>query len=219
MAAGPANIQQAFDRAYAERAPVFGSDPDPTVAKVAALLPEGARVLDAGCGDGRNSLFLLERGFQVQAVDFAPSGIRHLEEEASWRNLGDGLETETADIRGMDLSREEFDAIVSTTVLENLSRREQTALIHRWRLACRRGGFIAIEAHTDRDPAAAPESDGNRPSEFGDTMISPMRRNELIGYFSAWRILSYYDDVFEDTTHGEPHDHGRAGVVAQRPDA
>ncbi len=32
-------------------------------------LPEGARILDFGCGSGRDSKFFLERGFQVDAVD------------------------------------------------------------------------------------------------------------------------------------------------------
>lgn len=218
MAADGPDIRQAFDEAYADRAPVFGTDEDGILADTAALLPGDAYVLDAGCGDGRNSLFLLEHGFRVKAVDFAPNGVRYLEEEATWRGLGDQLETEVADIRSLELDREEFDAIVSTTVIENLPKHEQVGVIHRLRLACRKGGFIAIEAHSDRDPAAVTDSNGDRMSEFGDTIIGPMRRNELLGYFSAWRVLHYHDVLFEDTSHGEPHVHGWTGIIAQRPE-
>ena len=34
-----------------------------------SLLPEGARILDFGCGSGRDTKYFLEWGFQVEAVD------------------------------------------------------------------------------------------------------------------------------------------------------
>ncbi len=37
--------------------------------KFIAFLPEGGEVLDLGCGSGRDSLYLIERGFGVTAVD------------------------------------------------------------------------------------------------------------------------------------------------------
>lgn len=34
-----------------------------------------SKVLDLGCGNGRNSRVLLERGFDVYGIDFSPSAI------------------------------------------------------------------------------------------------------------------------------------------------
>lgn len=39
--------------------------------KFIELLPEGAAVLDLGCGSGRDSLYFIEEGFDVTAVDGA----------------------------------------------------------------------------------------------------------------------------------------------------
>ncbi|BCN29649.1 class I SAM-dependent methyltransferase [Anaeromicropila herbilytica] len=37
--------------------------------KFISLLPEGSSVLDLGCGSGRDSLYLIEKGFDVTALD------------------------------------------------------------------------------------------------------------------------------------------------------
>lgn len=38
-------------------------------------IPQGSRILDAGCGDGRNIRYLLDAGYDVSAVDADPNAI------------------------------------------------------------------------------------------------------------------------------------------------
>ena len=45
---------------------------DENLARFARLLPAGARVLDWGCGSGRDSLALRNLGFEVTSVDASP---------------------------------------------------------------------------------------------------------------------------------------------------
>lgn len=45
------------------------------------------RLLDIGCGLGRNSFFFAENGFQVSAIDFAATNIAWLQQEAQRRDL------------------------------------------------------------------------------------------------------------------------------------
>ena len=47
------------------------------------LLP--GRAIDLGCGEGDIAIFLAEHGFQVTAVDFAPSAIAKAKAKASDR--------------------------------------------------------------------------------------------------------------------------------------
>ena len=47
-----------------------------------AGLPKGTRVLTPGCGRGHEALFLAQEGFEVTAVDFAPSAVAYLKARA-----------------------------------------------------------------------------------------------------------------------------------------
>lgn len=68
-----------WDRFYADRSrpvPFFAAKPDENLA---AHLDQGliapGRVLDLGCGPGRNALYLAARGFEVDAVDLSPVAV------------------------------------------------------------------------------------------------------------------------------------------------
>ena len=46
-------------------------------------LPPGARVLDLGCGPGRNAVWLAQQGCRVDAVDLSPAALRWAGERAA----------------------------------------------------------------------------------------------------------------------------------------
>ncbi|MGW0610079.1 class I SAM-dependent methyltransferase [Streptomyces sp. NPDC002788] len=81
-----------WDGFYADRSrpvPFFVAKPDENlVSCVERELPGGGRVLDLGCGPGRNALYLAERGFEVDAVDLAPAAVEWARERA--REVGVG---------------------------------------------------------------------------------------------------------------------------------
>ena len=59
---------QSYDAAFRELA-ASGVDVHGEAAYVAALVPPGARVLDAGCGTGRVAIELARRGYDAVGVD------------------------------------------------------------------------------------------------------------------------------------------------------
>lgn len=61
-----------YEKVYSEHECVFGIEPTPVVKKVLEHITYG-KVLDLGAGEGRNSLFLAENGFEVTAIDNARS--------------------------------------------------------------------------------------------------------------------------------------------------
>ncbi|WP_369145651.1 class I SAM-dependent methyltransferase [Streptomyces sp. R44] len=76
-----------WDGFYADRdkpVPFFVAKPDENLVSYVeqGLLPAGGRVLDLGCGPGRNALYLASAGFDVTAVDLSPTAVAWAEERA-----------------------------------------------------------------------------------------------------------------------------------------
>jgi SAM-dependent methyltransferase len=76
-----------WDTFYADRSrqvPFFASKPDENlVSYVDRGLIAPGRVLDLGCGPGRNAVYLASRGFQVDAVDLSPAAVDWAQEQAT----------------------------------------------------------------------------------------------------------------------------------------
>jgi SAM-dependent methyltransferase len=65
---------RAWDERYADTELVWSSTPNQFVAAEVSELPPG-RALDLAAGEGRNAVWLAERGWQVTAVDFSLVGL------------------------------------------------------------------------------------------------------------------------------------------------
>ncbi|SEH01488.1 Methyltransferase domain-containing protein [Nonomuraea solani] len=81
------NASTWWDGFYADRSkpvPFFVPGPDESLASHVerGLLTPG-RVLDLGCGPGRNAVHLASRGFEVDAVDLSPAAVAWGEERAA----------------------------------------------------------------------------------------------------------------------------------------
>jgi 2-polyprenyl-3-methyl-5-hydroxy-6-metoxy-1,4-benzoquinol methylase len=78
--------QAAWDERYSGRELVWGAGPNRFVAEEAAGLPPGA-ALDLGTGEGRNAIWLAERGWRVTAVDFSAAGLARAARLAAERGV------------------------------------------------------------------------------------------------------------------------------------
>jgi SAM-dependent methyltransferase len=63
-----------WDRRYATAGLLWSAEPNRFLVAEVAELPPG-RAFDVACGEGRNALWLAERGWRVLGVDFSPVAI------------------------------------------------------------------------------------------------------------------------------------------------
>ena len=111
------------------------------VDELADRLPEGARVLDLGCGNGAKISRLAGR-FEVTGVDISE---RQLELA---RAAAPGASFVQADFGGLDVPAESFDAVTALYSIVHVPRDEQPALFARILGWLKPGGlFLASLSH------------------------------------------------------------------------
>lgn len=97
-------------------------------------LPEHARILDAGCGSGRNMVELARLG-AVTGVELSPTSV----ELARERGVGEVLEGSVMDMPFDDAT---FDLTVSLDVIEHLQ--DDVGALRELRRVTRRGGALLV---------------------------------------------------------------------------
>lgn len=122
------------------------------VAEVAGLTPGTA--LDAGCGEGADAIWLASRGWQVTAVDFAPTALRRAREHAA--TLGAGITSRIdwveADLTSWTPPEEQFD-LVSAHYVHPAGPRE--VLLRGLAAAVAPGGTLLFVGHHPSDAHSA----------------------------------------------------------------
>jgi 2-polyprenyl-3-methyl-5-hydroxy-6-metoxy-1,4-benzoquinol methylase len=76
----------AWDRRYADSEFIWTVHPNHFLVEEAASLPPG-RALDLACGEGRNAVWLAQRGWEVIGVDFSQAGLEKARRLASERGV------------------------------------------------------------------------------------------------------------------------------------
>ena len=135
-----------WDRRYAAADLVWSAGPNAVVAREADDLPPG-RALDLASGEGRNAIWLAERGWRVTAVDFSPVATERTRQLAAGRLGADAsrVTAVTADL--MTWVPEPASADLAVLAYLQLRASERT---HAHRLAAAAlspGGILLLVAH------------------------------------------------------------------------
>jgi len=155
-------------------------------------LPRG-RALDIACGQGRNSLYLAERGFEVVAMDISAVALNEARKRAELKQLR--IDWRQTDLEAVRLDEAAYDLIVNFNYL-------QRSLIPHIKRAIKSGGHVVFETYLiDQIAIGHPKNP--------DYLL---RHNELLEHFREFRILCYREGKFKDN--GEAS--YRAGIFAQR---
>ena len=142
-------------------------------------LARGQKALDIAAGNGRNSLFLAERGFIVDAVDIADAGLR------LFAGKHPNIHPICADLDHFDIPANRYDLIVN---LKFLNRR----LFPYIRDGLTPGGILIFQTFLD-----TPNENKDQPA-CRDYLL---RENELLHAFLSLRVL-FYSEV-EKSDNGE----------------
>ncbi|MCP4383767.1 MAG: class I SAM-dependent methyltransferase [Hyphomicrobiales bacterium] len=139
-----------YEALYRQQPNALGEPSKDFVRFFEAHEPAKARVLDLGCGQGRDALFIARRGHRVVAVDWSPSGIAQLIADAESEGLAvDGV---VADLTTYTPSGA-FDVVVLDRTLHMLAEAKRLDVLRRCLPVTTPRGFILIADEKRNLPA------------------------------------------------------------------
>lgn len=194
-----------YDAAYRSRPDLFGTAPDPLLTRLLEDENLQGRALDLGCGDGRNSIFLAQQGFDVYSLDTSRAGVMRLSDIAHRRSLP--ITAEVGDARDLQPRMGRFDLIVADTVLCHLHWDDALRVADTIQDLLRPGGWLYASTFTTDDP---------RESEFAPVTRTYFDPRTFCALFSRLSIRHCHQKRVTDTSHGPVHEHAIVWLVARR---
>lgn len=211
-----------FERRYAEKECLWGLSSDPLLVENIEEIPVG-KALDLGVGEGRNALFLAQKGFQVTGIDISSKAIEKFLDLAKERGLA--VEGLVMDIRDFEFKPSAYNLIVATATLHFLRKEEVYEITSKIIRSIAPGGYVYIVDFTVNDPSYQTAKKRLKQIEE-NTFYSPklfaylyfFSHNELKGMFKDFKIKAYKEKFFTDPGHGKkgPHKHGVALLFAKK---
>ncbi|NOR45653.1 MAG: methyltransferase domain-containing protein [Candidatus Delongbacteria bacterium] len=196
-----------YDKKYATKKFYWGKEPTSLCYKTLEMFPpvKPIKLLDVGCGEGRNAVFFARNGYDVTAFDLASAGVektKQLAEEA-----GVSVNAFVADMNEYRLT-ENFDIIFSTGTLHYIPEEIRKELFQNYKEHTNENGLHVFSVFVKKpfiEPAPDSESTAKK-------WIS----GELMNYYHDWKIEHSIEEIFDCMSGGIPHKHVSNRIIARK---
>jgi SAM-dependent methyltransferase len=172
---------------------VFGTEPNAFLKSQAGVLPKTGKALAIADGEGRNGVWLAEKGLDVLSVDFSPTALAKA--QALARQRGVTLRTLQADIIAWDWPSAEFDVVVGI-FFQFVGPSERARIFAGMRKALKPGGLLLLEGYGPKQL----EYKTGGPSELENLYTEELLRAEFAG-FSEVAVKAYDSMMSEGIRH------------------
>ncbi len=185
---------------YREPACLWGLEPNKYVTRIPGMIKSG-KVLDVGVGEGRNALYLAEKGFDVTGIDVSEEAVDKFRGFAGEKNVQvKGVAKNVADFE----FDEDYDVVICVATLHLILRDQMLETVKKMKSYTKKNGLNLITVFTKEDAGF---------KEFPDLCF--FDEDELKGLYGDWRILEY-DNYVKEETHGKPHKHHFCVLIAKK---
>jgi SAM-dependent methyltransferase len=133
-----------WNERYAASGYFYGTEPNDFLREQAHFIPAGGTVLCLGEGEGRNAVFLAQRGYDVVALDQSPVGLAKAQQLAASRSVS--IRTSMTDLSGYRFDGGTWDGIVS--IWCHLPQAVRSTLHRQVLGGLKPGGVFLLEAYT-----------------------------------------------------------------------
>lgn len=195
-----------WEKAYQKKdTVVFSIEPNATIKEFENLFSRHSRVLDVGCGEGQNAIYLAKQGYQVDAFDLSEHGIAKVNDRCEMSGVK--LNAFIADLTEYKFEQN-YDVIMSFGTLHFVHKNEWKKFVKEAKIHTNKGGIHIIQLFTDVVPAS---------EDIAPFAVGLARDEEIKELYEDWEILQFKSYVFEDEHPGVPkHLHASNKIVVRR---
>jgi len=196
-----------YNSRYSKKEFYWGIKPHKLVVDSIKYLPSSAKVLDLGCGEGKDSFYLAKKGFNVTSVDISEVFINKLKDFAKKENLK--IKADVSNANNFLDNCEEFDAIFCINILQFIDRKNIFSIIDKIKSKTKPKGISVIASFV-----AETEKQKKMVLSKGRYLFDEAELKEI---YKDWKILFYEEKLGDWETHGEPkHRHFMVKLIAQK---
>ena len=145
-----------WNSTYSSKPNFFGAEPSDLAFRAVDIFRKNGcrKVLELGCGQGRDTCLFAKEGFQVIALDYSESGICQMRERTKEMCLDKNVECVCQDLRaGIPLPDGSVDAVYSHMLLTmELWEKDIQFILDECRRVLRPGGLNLYSVRNDHDP-------------------------------------------------------------------
>ena len=195
-------MQNKWDERYQDQDRWFyGEEPNDFLVAQADRIPSQGKILSVGEGEGRNAIFLLEKGYSVEAIDLSSVGLTKLSKRAQEKGLAERLQTEVADLTKFEFGQQRYDAVIAIWCHGDEAMRRH--LLTKAAECLKPGGCLILEAYT---PAQLHFKTGGPPD--ATMMYTADEIQTWLGDLRCELLQEIERDIYEGIGH-----RGRSAVV------
>lgn len=180
-----------WDQAYSRNSFIFGKTPAKFLAENFDYIPSGSTILDMGMGEGRNAVFLAQKGHKVTGVDISSVAIKKSYLLA--KEYGVKIKGVVASLSKYKIPPESFDAIICFYYIDR-------EIVQRMKTWLKPGGVIIFEAFTEMQKKVKSHR------KYDEDQY--LKSQELLTLFGDLKVLKY-----EEPTHEEKF---RASIILRK---
>ena len=199
-----------YDRRYNMQEYYWGLMPNCLCYDIMKILPpvKPYRLLDIGCGEGKDAVFFAKCGYAVTAFDISEQGIEKAKRLAEYNKVDvNFFKADLFDYR----PDAEYDIVFSSGVLHFAQQAERKELCDSLKEHTADGGINALNVFVKK-PFIGRAPDSTKDEEERD----PWYSGELFGYYHDWLFHTCKEEVFDCNSGGIPHKHCMDTLIAQK---
>lgn len=198
-------IRTNYEKWYAGDSYYWGTEPAAFCDELIALRPTAQKVLDIGCGEGKDAVYMAQRGYNVTAFDLTENGIAKAKRLATDREVK--INAFIDDINTFNLN-ETFDIIYSTGTVQYLLEDKKVEFFEKIERLTNLHGLVYFNVFVEKPFIELPPD--------WDIEEKMWKTGELFTYFADWKFHRIDETIFEDTSGGKPHLHCMDTIICEK---